>query len=42
MSMRLIYFLLLLWCGFNFLSLLFAVVIYLLLLSAIDNLNGWD
>nr|QYI89568.1 E5 early protein [Bos taurus papillomavirus 39] len=42
MSLYCVYILLLLWCGFNFLSLLFAIILYLLLMSTIDRLHGWD
>nr|AAY86735.1 E8 [Bovine papillomavirus] len=42
MSLTCIYILLLFWCGFNFLSLLLAIILYLLLMSTINSLNGWD
>ncbi|QYI89589.1 E8 early protein [Bos taurus papillomavirus 42] len=42
MSLTCLYFLLLFWCGFNFLALLLAIIIYLLLMSAVTRLNGWD
>nr|AAY86727.1 E8 [Bovine papillomavirus] len=42
MSLFCVYLLLLFWCGFNFLALLFAIILYLLLISTIHTLNGWD
>ncbi|BBQ05069.1 E10 protein [Bos taurus papillomavirus 29] len=42
MSLTLVFWLLLFWCGFNFLSLLIAIVLFLLLISAINELHGWD
>ncbi|QYI89548.1 E8 early protein [Bos taurus papillomavirus 37] len=42
MSLQCIYILLLLWCGFHFLSLLLAIILYLLLISTINALHGWD
>ncbi|QYI89615.1 E5 early protein [Bos taurus papillomavirus 4] len=42
MSLWLIYVLLLFWCAFNFLALLFAIIVYLLLISTITRLDGWD
>ncbi|AVX45654.1 E5 protein [Bos taurus papillomavirus 26] len=42
MSLWCIYLLLLLWCGFHFLALCFAIIIYLLLISAVTRLDGWN
>ncbi|BAO50677.1 E5 protein [Bos taurus papillomavirus 6] len=42
MRLTLIFWLLLLWCGFHLAALCIAIILFLLLLSAIDELNGWD
>ncbi|BAJ12072.1 E5 protein [Bos taurus papillomavirus 11] len=42
MSLWCIYLLLLFWCGFNFLALCFAIILYLLMISTITRLDGWD
>ncbi|QYI89554.1 E8 early protein [Bos taurus papillomavirus 38] len=42
MSLVCLYFLLLFWCGFNVLTLIFGILIILMLMSAVDRLNGWD
>ncbi|AAN09955.1 putative protein E8 [Bos taurus papillomavirus 3] len=42
MSLTLIYWLLLLWVSFHFLSLCLAIILYLLLMSTITSLHGWD
>ncbi|QYI89502.1 E8 early protein [Bos taurus papillomavirus 30] len=42
MRLSLIYFLLLLWCACHFAALLVAIILFLLLISTINELHGWN